>query len=763
MKLRNLFAGAMVMAAAIFSGCEPEEQLGLPDVVLGATDLEFTQEAGSQEIKVTATREWKVEYDAEWIAVTPDRGQGSNDEQKLTVTVTENTGANRTAKVTVTIGMVQKAFNVNQAGPGGATDGIESLTVKAFIEKADTENYYRLSGKVSGFNATYCSFDLTDETGKIDVYSVTDESKAEWSSKIKNGGTVVIQGKYLYYEQKSQHEVVDAIIESFTTGSTDGGNDAPVDAIYYNDFDKETSAKGSDGKWPYCDTFDGWKNQKGSGAANVTYAFKSASPRATNGHNNIWLPKTGAYLTVQDIALADAKSLELSFNVICGSPGDYKKAFNASAFKVWLSADKAKWVELPVTITANDKEFDDAVATFSVPASTSALSITFEKIPDETDGYRIDNVTLSASTAAGTAVDFTKGVSKEFGTGSADSGDGDNGDNGNASGPESKGKKTVQEFLSAADDANYYELTGVVSNFESKYCSFNLTDETGEIYVYSVLDESKTEWANKITDGGTITIYGKYYYYEKGSKHEVVDAYIVTFTEGDSGAGDNGDDNTGDGDNEGDNPGGDNPGDGDTGDGDNGDDNTGDGDTGDGDDNTGDGDNGDDNTGDGDTGDDGNTDGGTEGALTIIFDASEKPCDDFPETSTGVTSTTTYTINGYEWTFSPSSGNKFSWYPDQKYILWGKQGGYILMPAVDGKKLTKVTILTGKGASVSVEVGVFDAEGTSPVTGGEAIVLNAQDAEFSYNLTGTEVNTQYQLRIVNAKNAQFQKLTLVYE
>ena len=597
MKLRNLFAGAMVMAAAIFSGCEPEEQLGLPDVVLGATDLEFTQEAGSQEIKVTATREWKVEYDAEWIAVTPDRGQGSNDEQKLTVTVTENTGANRTAKVTVTIGMVQKAFNVNQAGPGGATDGIESLTVKAFIEKADTENYYRLSGKVSGFNATYCSFDITDETGKIYVYSVTDESKAEWSSKIKNGGTVVIQGKYLYYEQKSQHEVVDAIIESFTAGSTEGGNDAPVDAIYYNDFDKETSAKGSDGKWPYCDTFDGWKNQKGSGAANVTYAFKSASPRATNDNNNIWLPKTGAYLTVQDIALGDAKSLELSFNVICGSPGDYKKQFNASAFKVWLSADKAKWVELPVTVTANDKEFDDAVATFSVPASTSALSITFEKIPDETDGYRIDNVTLSASTAAGTAVDFTKGVSKEFGTGSADSGDGDNGDSGNTTPgqPTTLTKVTIAEFKTkAVNTTDWYELTGEIIEIQKEdWGNFVIKDATDEILIYGMTskwvgsnDKSFSKIGLKVGDVVTLGTLRAEYQGEPQGGGNKIPAYYISHTSGDDA---------------GDNPGGDNPGDGDsgddnTGDGDNGDDNTGDGDTGDGE-------NGDDNTGDGDTGD----------------------------------------------------------------------------------------------------------------------------------------------------------------
>ena len=98
--------------------------------------------------------------------------------------------------------------------------------------------------------------------------------------------------------------------------------------------------------------------------------------------------------------------------------------------------------------------------------------------------------------------------------------------------PESKGKKTVKEFIAAADKDNYYELTGTVSNFNSTYCSFDLTDASGTIYVYSVLDASKTEWTDKIKDGGTVTLYGKYDYYEKSSKHEVVDAHIVSFTEG---------------------------------------------------------------------------------------------------------------------------------------------------------------------------------------------------------------------------------------
>lgn len=549
MKIRGIFAAA-IMAVAAFVGCQPVEQLGLPYVTLGATDLEFTQEAGSQEMKFTATREWKAEYDADWIAVTPAGGQGSNDEQSVTVTVTENTKGNRTAKVTITIGMVSKAFNVNQAGPEGETDGVEALTVKEFIEKADTENYYRLTGTVSGFNATYCSFDITDETGKIYVYSVTDESKAEWTDKIKNGGTVVLQGKYLYYEQKSQHEVVDAIIESFTEGAQSGPEE-PVNAIYFNDFDKETSAKVND-KWPYCDEFDGWKNEKGSGVANVTYTFKSASPRATSGNNNIWLPKTGAYLAVQDIALGEATSLELSFNVICGSPGNYKKEFSSSAFKVWLSTDKAKWVELPVSVTANGTEFDDAAASFSVPASTSALSIAFEKIADDVDGYRIDNVNLSSSATAGATVDFTDGVAKDFGSGSVDSGD-DN--TGNADGkPASLTKVTVAEFIAKeVNETDWYELTGKITEIQKEdWGNFVIEDETGSVLIYGMTskwvgsnDKSFSQIGLKVGDVVTLgTLRSDYQGTPQGGGSNIP-AYYISHVAGEGGDDSGSDDGTG--------------------------------------------------------------------------------------------------------------------------------------------------------------------------------------------------------------------------
>lgn len=88
--------------------------------------------------------------------------------------------------------------------------------------------------------------------------------------------------------------------------------------------------------------------------------------------------------------------------------------------------------------------------------------------------------------------------------------------------------KTVAEFIKAANKTTYYKLTGTVSNFYSKYCSFDLEDATGSIYVFSV--NNKSDWSSKISNGGTVTLAGLYDYFEK--KHQVINAYILSYEEG---------------------------------------------------------------------------------------------------------------------------------------------------------------------------------------------------------------------------------------
>jgi|GEM_PF-950217 len=88
--------------------------------------------------------------------------------------------------------------------------------------------------------------------------------------------------------------------------------------------------------------------------------------------------------------------------------------------------------------------------------------------------------------------------------------------------------KTIAEFIAAADKNTYYKLTGTVSSYKyGSYMTFDLVDDTGKIYIYKIANQ--TEWKDKISDGGTVTLVGKYDYYEKNKQHEVVAAQILSF------------------------------------------------------------------------------------------------------------------------------------------------------------------------------------------------------------------------------------------
>lgn len=211
---------AVISAFAALAGCQ--QKVEDPFIrIEGESTLTIGQDKATITVKILCNRDWKVRMDSkssEWMVVEPGSGAASDKAVEVTLTVAENTGVNRTAAIEFYTGIATTMLTVIQQGPKGDSDGVESLSVEDFIKAADKSTYFRLSGTVSGFNSQFCSFNLTDATGTIYVYSVTEDSKRDWSDKIKNGGTVTIQGQYEYYSQKSQHEVVNAIIESFTPG-----------------------------------------------------------------------------------------------------------------------------------------------------------------------------------------------------------------------------------------------------------------------------------------------------------------------------------------------------------------------------------------------------------------------------------------------------------------------------------------------------------------------------------------------------------------
>ena len=179
------------------------------------------------------------------------------------------------------------------------------------------------------------------------------------------------------------------------------------DAIYFNDMDKEVASQ-TDGKWPYADEFDGWKNQTGSGAANVTYTTSGVSVRsnspsdagysdyAGSGNNNL-LFGTNGVVTIEKIAVSE-KNLALSFGTERYAYGEDDNTFNHDEFKVELSNDGTNWSS-PLTYTFAkgvdpNGRWDLATADFTLPDGVSTLYVRFSSTLS--GAHRLDDVLLKA-------------------------------------------------------------------------------------------------------------------------------------------------------------------------------------------------------------------------------------------------------------------------------------------------------------------------------------------------------------------------------
>ena len=452
MKLRNLFVGAIASAFALAACQEKEQHLGVPDLSISVSEMTFEKAGGEQTLTVNATRDWKVQTDADWVVVDPASGEASADDQTVTVSVLENTGMDRTADIKFTIGMKSKYLTVSQAGPGGS---------------------------------------------------------------------------------------VEALI------------------VYSNDFDKEEATKtygSSGGSWPYLDQFEGWKNATGTGAANVTYSFQGMSARANStsdsdysdyagsGKNNMFFG-SAAYFSTNNIALNGATGLTLTFGTEKYSQ-DNGSVFTNSEYKIFLSNDGSKWVELTdYTFAGGTTEgrWNIATAHFTVPEGTENLSICMQVTV--ASSYRMDDMKLVIS-EGGTVVDFSAGVAKDFGSGSSSN-------PGTGELPEGTGEGTLDSPYDAAKatkvasaladgetKAGVY-VKGIVKSFKdvsgiAQYgnISYYITDADGaaNFYVFrgNYLDNAKFTSEDQLKIGDEVVVYGDLINYMGNTPELAQGNYIVS-------------------------------------------------------------------------------------------------------------------------------------------------------------------------------------------------------------------------------------------
>ncbi len=219
-----------------------------------------------------------------------------------------------------------------------------------------------------------------------------------------------------------------------------GSADALV--VYGNNFDKTKAEKGD--RWStYLDTFDGWRNETGTGIASVSYASKSLTARTNSGNgsggkysdyvelgasgmNYLWFGTAPTYFAVKNITLPEGYAdYTLLFGTERYEYSDGKtidNTFNWNEFSVYISADAKKWVKLSCDFAGGslpNGRWDLASSTFTLPAETTSLSLYFTSTYGS--AYAMDDLKLVQSATAGTSIDFTTGVEIEVGDNSGDS------------------------------------------------------------------------------------------------------------------------------------------------------------------------------------------------------------------------------------------------------------------------------------------------------------------------------------------------------
>lgn len=187
------------------SSCKNNEEGAIIPVNIAVSQdyLEIDSTAGTYSVQLFSNTPWKGEivvsnpwmdeaekFEADpWITVTsPDPLEGMASEDSLTVTfsVTENTAAALAEGDTLyqreviiyfrSDRQIYATLTVHQMGgvlKPNADTGPKPVTVEEFLAAEESNQWYRLSGKLTGlYNTEYGNFYLEDKTGEVLVYGL---------------------------------------------------------------------------------------------------------------------------------------------------------------------------------------------------------------------------------------------------------------------------------------------------------------------------------------------------------------------------------------------------------------------------------------------------------------------------------------------------------------------------------------------------------------------------------------------------------------
>ena len=619
MDIKRIVLG-LFAAAAVLVGCEPKEvDYGVAKIEVSTSTLSFEASSSSQTLQVTATRDWTVSGAPDWVAVDPASGGPSLDPQNVTVTVISNDGFDREVDLTFTIGLMKEYVKVSQKGQKGQIDNgkgtLESPFsvegVIAYINSLDNpssdspEKVY-VKGKISSIGEEYSTqygngtFDISDDgsTGgtQFKVYRAKYLGNKNYTSKdtqIKVGDDVIVYGNVVLYGsgapvyETSQGNAYLYSLNGVTGGTPSTPGDPKGTGTKEDPFNVAAALKAVSGlSWTSNDNYEKlgpfyvkgkissvkepYGAQYGNGTfyisddgeeSNEFYVFRAlylGNQKFKEGDTQI---KAGDEViiygelmnyhgntpeTVQNSAYL--YSLNGQTGGDTPEPPAEETDHGATSVASFLAASESTsdWYELTGVISGlkdgdqygNFDLTDDSgsVYVYGVLSTKGGEKKKFQELVEK---YGIANGgTITIKANRGSYNDKDEAVNAYFVSYKA-------GGDVPPSGDEvDHGATTVASFLAASEStSDWYELTGVISGLKDgdQYGNFDLTDDSGSVYVYGVLStkggEKKKfqELVEKygIANGGTITIKANRGSYN--DKDEAVNAYFVSYKPGEGG------------------------------------------------------------------------------------------------------------------------------------------------------------------------------------------------------------------------------------
>lgn len=556
MKLKYIIPSFIALVAMLV-GCKDDyEPAHLNDLRVSSSYLSISQDGGSASLTITANSAWTIENvdkKNNWLTFTPASGEAG--ETNVTFTAGSVLSA-RTATVKIISGSSVQEVNLVQ----GKTVA-ETATCQQVIEGADGKTFRVRASITQIANTHYGNMYVSDGTGTVYIYGTNDKDGkaandpiASWGLEV--GDIVTLEGPKTTYN--GTVELVNASV-------------IKVEKWFVKMIDPETAPT----------------IEKEGGIQKVKAAFKGKGIIPTIADDCDWIHYKDMVIkagTATAVEPNPADTAEIYFNVDPNEGAARKGAVTflstngkASSSVTWEFAQKG--VSNPSgggggSQTGADGSTIVSIADFNAaPVSTEVwyqLTGTVKNLKDGDQYGNFDLVDESGSVYVYGLLSEKGGDKKKFqelvaakgikegskitivGTRgvygdkievlnayfiSIDNSGESGGGSGSTTGADGSTIITVADFNAAAESTDvWYQLTGTISNLKDndQYGNFDLTDETGSVYVYGVLSEkggAKKKFqelvaAKGIANGKTITIVGNRGKY--GDKIEVLNAYFIS-------------------------------------------------------------------------------------------------------------------------------------------------------------------------------------------------------------------------------------------